>query len=154
LAVDLYFSNIVIPALSGVFLFSIPLFMLLFLLRLIFQQLQILKPFNANNSVADKLTLALMQQYNYQRFGVLFFITGVYILMKAARAVVPIPTKEKVGTFSKQEWYKTHFLFCKVLFILFQTSVVLITKLPVYKQYVEIMTIVLLVVQTGFMLLM
>ena len=117
----------------------------------IFQKLAILQPFGADNSIADKLTLALIQQYNFQRFGVLFFVTGIYILFKAAKAVVPIPQREQVGTFSKQGWYKSHFLFCKVLFILFQTSIVLVTKLPLYKQYVEIMTIVLLVVQSVFM---
>ncbi len=85
---------------------------------------------------ADRLTLALIQKFNYQRFGVFFFITGFYILIRAAKAVVPIPAKESIGTFSQEGWYKTHFLFCKVLFVLFQTCVVLVTKLPIFKQYV------------------
>ena len=151
LACDLYMINIVFPALRGVLLFSTPLFFLLIILKAIFKDLQILYPFSADNSVTSELTLTLQKKYNFQRFGLLFFCTGVYILGRAAKAVVPVPTREQVGTFTKQGWYKTHFMFCKILFVIFQTFIVVATKLPLYKQYVAEATIIVLVLQTVFM---
>ena len=154
LAINLYFINIVKPALSGVVLFIGPLYVLLGILYLVFKLLKVLEPWDANNSVSDELTIALVQQFNYQRFGVLFFVSGVYILVRASRAVVPIPQKEQIGTFSQQSWFKTHFLFCKVLFIIFQCGIVLFTKMAVFKENVNTLNYVLLGVQAGFMNIM
>ena len=60
-------------------------------------------------------------------------------------------SRRQTAVIPKQSWYKTHFMFCKVLFVLFQTLIVVATKLPVYKQYVAQATIIVLVLQTVFM---
>jgi len=149
----LYFKQTAFPALFGFCIQYTSIMMVVGTLYLLFHDstLYLTQSFKIDRDSSLLDTAQTKREANFKRFGLFFVITGSYVIMTGGFALIPVPKKEKTGIFSKSVWYRTHFFFCKSVFCITQSLLILFTRTPIYKQQVFLCTIIISGVQIVIM---
>ena len=85
--------------------------------------------------------------FRKQRWGLIFATVGIYNVLNACTALVPVPSTERVGTHSPRLWFRTHLMLCFFFFLLIEAGIVTFTRSATFKENVLVWTAVLKMVQ-------
>merc|ERR1711871_1739874 len=144
-----YLQRIVRPAMLGFSLQYMSIMFVISTLYLLFhdEALFLTESFKIDRDSAAISTVQTKRAANFKRFGMAFLLTGIYVIVGGAYAIIPVPKKEKQGIFSKTVWQRTHFFYCKIVFCLAQSLIVIFTRISFYKENVFACTILIAIVQ-------